>query len=44
MGGFLHFSDIVLFLLIVLMQFGSGRFLDIAQRLERMDCRVGERV
>jgi len=37
MGGLLHFSDIFIFLLIVLMLLGSGRFLDIAQRLERMD-------
>jgi len=37
MNGLLHFTDLLLFLLAVLILFRSGRFLDVAQRLERLD-------
>ena len=37
MDGLLHFTDVFLFVLVVLILFGSGRFLDVAQRLERLD-------
>ena len=37
MNGSLHFTDIFLFVLVLLLLFGSGRFLEVAQRLERLD-------
>jgi hypothetical protein len=37
MNGLLHFTDLLLFVLVVIILFRSGRFLDVAQRLERLD-------
>ena len=37
MNGLLHFTDTLLFVLVLLLLFSSGRFLDVAQRLERLD-------
>ncbi len=37
MDGLLHFTDLLVFLLVVLILLRSGTFLEIAQRLERLD-------
>jgi hypothetical protein len=37
MDGLLHFTDLLLFVFVVLILFRSGTFLEIAQRLERLD-------
>ncbi len=37
MNGLLHFTDVFLFVLVLLLLFSSGRFLEVAQRLERLD-------
>jgi len=37
MDMLLHSTDVLLFVLVVLILFRSGRFLEVAQRLERLD-------
>jgi len=37
MNGLLHFTDLLLFVLVVLILFRSGKILEVAQHLERLD-------
>ena len=37
MDGLLHLTDLLLFVLVVVILFCSGSFLEVAQRLERLD-------
>ena len=42
MNGLLHFTDVFLFVLVVIILFRSGRFLEVAHRLERLDSDLRE--